>query len=80
MEGSSIDEIDTAVVKELKNADSVEVLHERKLEINDTQNEESVENSTSECSTKTVEKEEEEEWLDILGSGQLKKKVRKCLT
>lgn len=76
MEGSSIDETDAAVAKELKN-DSVEILHERRPEeINGIENEESVENSSvSENSTKTVEKEEEEEWLDILGSGQLKKKV-----
>lgn len=77
MEGTSIEETDTAIAKELKKADSIEVLLDRRPEINSTHNEESVENSTSESSTKTVEKEEEEEWLDILGSGQLKKKVIK---
>lgn len=77
MEGSNTDETGTAATKELKNADSVEVLHERRPETNSTENEESVENSLSESTTKAVEKEEEEEWLDILGSGQLKKKVIK---
>lgn len=79
MEGSVVEESNASVANELKKSDSVEVLHERSPEINGTQNVEGVENSALESSTKTVENKEEEEWLDILGSGQLKKKVLECL-
>lgn len=75
MEDSSIDVTGNTVASEQKNADPVEVVQDGP-ETNVTQNEESAE-PVSETSTETVEIEEEEEWLDILGSGQLKKKVIK---
>lgn len=79
MEGSSIDETGTAVTNELKNADPIEILHDR-ADTNITQNEESVENVSASSTTPVEKKDEEDEWVDILGSGQLKKKVRVDMT